>query len=174
MRFELPKIFVFYAGMSFVGGIWIYAANLPVIFFGTRGVALAAWIAFGVFALSNMCSEKTEWGKKLVELFASFLTPSSNTTIFILALMSSLGEEILFRGAVQNQFGLIVASLLFGLMHFPIKPIMMPWTLTAVIMGFVLGALYQYAGNLMAPILLHFLINFLNIWAINQKYGLSK
>jgi uncharacterized protein len=171
---DLVKVFLFYGTMSLVGLLWILFADFEVILLGTKGVGIAAMIAFIVFALSNECSEKTQWGKELTELFSQFLTPTTVPVIFFLAAASSIGEELLFRGAIQNQFGLIVASILFGLVHFPAKKAMIPWTITAIVMGFVIGWLYEFSGHLLAPIMLHFLINFLNIWAINQKYGLPK
>jgi len=171
LKFEIPRVAVFYGAMSGIAAIWIYFSNFKFTFFGTKGMVLATLIAFTLFVLSNECSDKTKWGQKLTHLFKDMLTPLPTGTILLLAVFSAVGEELLFRGAIQNQFGLVIASVLFGLMHFPVMPVMIPWTITAMLMGFVLGGLYMYSGNILAPILLHFLINFLNIWAMNQKHG---
>lgn len=170
-RIELPKIFFFYGSMATIALLWITVMRLPVTFFGFKGLPEAYMIAFLIFIFSTGLSVKSAWAKKLEELFASLLTPIPLPAIFILALLSSVGEELFFRGALLNQFGVVISSLLFGFVHVPIYRSMIPWTIMATVMGFVLGGLYLYSGNLLAPIMLHFLINFLNIWAINQKYS---
>ena len=166
----LRSVLFFYALMTLAAGIWIYAARLPVTLIGIEGLVEAYFLGIALFVISLMLSAKFQWAKELERLFAEVLTPLSWPVIFLLALLSSVSEELFFRGAAQNQFGLIPASLLFGLIHFPVRKTMIPWTLMAVVMGFLLGGLYIYAGNLLAPITLHFLINFANIWIINQKY----
>jgi len=166
----LRKASLFYAAMGIIAVIWILFSDIEVHIFGTKGLLLSYLMAFLVFALSMILSLYAPWAEELEKIFAELLTPLSLPTILGLSLLSGVSEELLFRGAIQNQFGLIIASILFGLVHFPINKKMVPWTLMAVVMGFVLGLLYLYSGNLLAPISLHFLINFLNIWAINQKY----
>lgn len=157
--------------MAVLSLLWIKFAHLPVVFLGAKGIPEASFIAFILYISSHGLTQKTQWGEKLEEFFASLLTPASLPIIFVLAASSSIGEELLFRGAVQNQFGFIAASILFGLVHWPFNKLMIPWTIIAMAVGFVLGGLYIYAGNILAPIMLHFMVNFLNIWTLNQKYG---
>jgi hypothetical protein len=169
---KIYKLILFYMALSASGILWIRWGNLDARFIGeggTRGILFAICVGFTVFALSNMVTQKFEWAQKLERLFQEILTPMSLPTIFAISFFSAVGEEIFFRGAVQNQFGYIAASLLFGLVHFPVQKIMIPWTIAATVMGFVLGGLYLYAGNLLAPITLHFIINGMNLWAIDQK-----
>lgn len=166
---NISKLVLFYAALSVIGILWIKWGDLDVEFIGTKGILFAVCIGFLIFALSNILTQQCEWAQRLERLFASILTPMSLPTIIAISFFSSIGEEIFFRGAIQNQFGYVPASLLFGLVHFPVQKTMIPWTLMATIMGFVLGGLYLYAGNLLAPITLHFFINALNLWAIDQK-----
>lgn len=168
-KIDLLKIAFFYAIMAGIAWLWAYFAKIEWVFWGTKGLIWAYLFALMVFVISLQVSLKTQWAKKMEELFSSFLTPLSHSQIFVLSLASSIGEEMFFRGVLQNQFGIIPASLIFGLFHFPIEKILIPWTLSAIIMGFLLGGLYWHAGNLLAPVMLHFLINFLNLWAMNQK-----
>ncbi|MDE5411976.1 CPBP family intramembrane glutamic endopeptidase [Alkalihalobacterium chitinilyticum] len=79
--------------------------------------------------------------------------------IFFIALIVSISEEILFRGILQTQIGLILASLLFALIHFRYlsKPLLFSM---AVILSFVLGLLFELTNNLLVPIFTHFLIDF--------------
>ena len=70
------------------------------------------------------------------------------------SLAAGVGEELLFRGAVQAEFGLVVASLLFGLAHIGGRSSVV-FGLWVVVMGFGLGGLAHAAGGLMAPIVAH-------------------
>lgn len=69
-----------------------------------------------------------------------------------ISVCAGLGEELLFRGAIQVKFGIVVASIIFGLLHF-ITP---AYCIIATIMGFYLGFLFQYYDSLLIPIQLHF------------------
>lgn len=166
---NLYKIILFYSALAGLGIVLIKWGNLDVRFFGVKGILFAVVIGFIVFILSNLLTQKMEWAQKLERLFVGLLTPMSLPMILTLSFFSAVGEEIFFRGAIQNQFGIVASSLFFGLVHFPIEKTMIPWTLSATIMGFVLGGLYLYAGHLLAPVTLHFIINGLNLWAMDQK-----
>ena len=173
-RIELPKIVFIYTLLSAIALVWIYLAQLEVVFLGIKGIPEATFLAFLLFVLSALLTTHSSWAQKLEAFFAQIVTPLSLPVIFIMALCSSVGEELFFRGALQNQFGFVPASILFGLVHIPWNKLMIPWTLMAIFAGFLLGGLYIYAGNLLAPIFLHFAINFLNLWAINQKYSVHQ
>lgn len=88
--------------------------------------------------------------------------------IFI-AVLSGIGEEILFRGWLQTQFGIVVASVLFGLIHIWGKE-GIGYGLYAIGMGFVLGYLFQYTGSLWAPTLAHAINNFLGLLALEKDF----
>ncbi len=72
--------------------------------------------------------------------------------LFFISACAGLAEELLFRGAIQVKFGIIVASIIFGLLHF-VTP---AYCIIATIMGFYLGFLFQYYDSLLIPIQLHF------------------
>ena len=80
-----------------------------------------------------------------------------------LALVSGAAEEALFRGALQPEVGLVIASLLFGLAHFAPRRDLAAWAPAAVIAGFVLGSLYAWTGNLIAPVVAHATVNAINL-----------
>lgn len=76
-----------------------------------------------------------------------------------LAVLSGVGEEALFRGALQPLIGLVPASLLFGLLHVGPDRRYLAWTLSAVVAGFLFGLLYRTTGGLLAPVVAHALHN---------------
>lgn len=76
---------------------------------------------------------------------------------FALALVSSLGEELLFRGAIQPIFGLIPTALLFALAH--VQYGITPATLTIFLIGLALGHLRRRTST-STTIFVHFGYNF--------------
>ena len=91
----------------------------------------------------------------------------------MLAFLSGIAEEALFRGALQPKVGLVAASLLFGLAHFVPRREFAVWTGTTILAGFMLGLLFQKTGNLIAPIVAHFIVNALNLRWLSVNYGYS-
>ena len=83
----------------------------------------------------------------------------SNTQIMDIVAISALAgfaEELLFRGIIQVKFGIVWASLIFGILHC-LTP---AYFMIATIMGFYLGALYYYYQSILVPIQLHFMYDF--------------
>ncbi len=76
---------------------------------------------------------------------------------FVLALSAGLGEEILFRGALQPVFGLWFTSLLFAIAH--VQYGITPVTLVVFIIGLALGRIRQRTNTSVA-IFVHFGYNF--------------
>ncbi|MFB6356983.1 MAG: lysostaphin resistance A-like protein [bacterium] len=85
--------------------------------------------------------------------------------IVFVSVMSGLAEEILFRGWIQTELGIIVASVLFGLIHiWGEKGI--PYGIYAIVMGFAFGGIYEYTGTLWAPIIAHVINNVFGLLSI--------
>ena len=88
----------------------------------------------------------------------------------LLALAAGVGEEMLFRGALQAALsrwlglwpGLAVTSLLFGLLH----PISLAYVVMAGLLGAYLGAVWIATGNLLTIIVAHALYDFLALMAL--------
>lgn len=95
--------------------------------------------------------------------------------IVIMAFFPALFEEIFFRGALQNLFerwwkmpllAVLVTSLLFSLIHLSIYLF-----LSRVLLGFVLGLMYQRSKNIWVNIVAHFLNNTV---AVIQMFWISR
>ena len=87
----------------------------------------------------------------------------SRAEVLALAVLSSVGEELFFRGAMQPTAGLWLTTTLFGLMHLPHRREFWPWTVSALVMGLIFGVLTEQTANLAGAIIAHFVINFLNL-----------
>src|SRR5271165_7167237 len=93
------------------------------------------------------------------EEFIPLLAGSSWSDMALIALSAGVGEEMLFRGVLQSSLaawvgaraGLVLASVLFGLLH----PISIPYILVTMFIGFYLGSAFLLAGNLLTVIVTH-------------------
>ena len=126
-------------------------------------VFLGIATGFVVVWLSRVASRALDWVDDINEEFRDVLGPLSSTDIFWLALMSSVAEELFFRGFLQGWLGIHLSSIIFGLAHFPYRRRLIPWTVAAVIMGYVFGALFEGRQCLIAAVLAHFVINYFNL-----------
>lgn len=81
-------------------------------------------------------------------------------TIFILALVIAISEELLFRGVLQTTFGLFIASGIFAVIHvrYLKKPILF---IFVVLTSFLIGYLFELTNNLLVVIVFHFALDFL-------------
>ena len=75
--------------------------------------------------------------------------------LVLVSIFSGVGEEAFFRGALLQEFGLVISSVLFGLAHIGPDRRYLVWTVWAILAGFVFGTLFELSGGLLAPILAH-------------------
>ena len=83
--------------------------------------------------------------------------------LFVVAVLPAIFEEWFFRAGVQKLLiqatknawiGIVLASMLFSLVHFDMSNF-----IARTILGFVLGIIYHYSNNIWTNILAHFLNN---------------
>jgi uncharacterized protein len=67
---------------------------------------------------------------------------------------------------VQGAVGWLAASLLFALLHSGPGRELRLWTLFALCAGLLFGALMLWRGNLLAPVLAHFVVNAVNLYRL--------
>jgi len=79
---------------------------------------------------------------------------------FYLSLFSAMGEELLFRGAIQPALGLGLTSLLFGILHVNLSRGLMIPLFLATFSGLLLGWVFLEFNSLLSVIFIHFLFNF--------------
>lgn len=125
---------------------------------------IGATITYSVYSKRNY-----EWARQLEEAIYKVFGSLEKSTIAFLAFLSAVGEEFFFRGALQAEIGYISTSIIFGSIHFVPQKTFLPWTIFAIIMGFILGWLYMYSENLIFPIITHGMINYINLLRICHK-----
>lgn len=97
----------------------------------------------------------------------AFLQMSSITdllyTLLVIAVVPAIGEELLFRGYLQQKFvnrfsnyhiAILITAFLFSAIHFDLQAIV-----PRFVLGVLLGYLYFWSRNLWLPILAHFINN---------------
>ena len=123
------------------------------------GVALGLLVVF----LSRLATHRLEWARVLHMEFHAVVHELTSKELLLLAVASSVGEELFFRGALLPAVGLWPQAALFALLHVRLKARFLPWTLMSFVIGAGLGQLYLLLGDLGGPIAAHFTINFINL-----------
>jgi membrane protease YdiL (CAAX protease family) len=119
-----------------------------------------------------------QWATNLEESMADltkYLTQFDTPGYFILsviiiAIIPGIGEELLFRGFLQNIFRKIIqndhvavwlAAFFFSFIHFQFYGF-----IPRFLLGALFGYLYLWSGNLIIPITAHFLNNFVSLFSL--------
>lgn len=145
---------------------------------------LTIFISIFIFGnlVTNLITVGTNADTSTVEYIAYFIREYKLLSIFIVALLPAVIEEMVFRGVIQHNFNkkynivfsILVASLLFGIAHMNLSQFIFSF-----ILGIFLGYVYYDSKNIIVPILFHFtnnllavIINMKNI-TINLNFNLS-
>jgi uncharacterized protein len=141
---------------------------LATLHFEPRAALLGAAATLPPLAMFWLCLH-CPWGPlaEIAKITEETLVPLFRhcrlAELAIIAALAGIGEEMLFRGVIQaaaaGEIGgprgvwlaLLIASILFGLLHF-ITPM---YAVLAGIIGLYLGGLWLATGNLLAPIVVH-------------------
>jgi membrane protease YdiL (CAAX protease family) len=150
---------LFYGSLTVAAVLWSSLRGLDLRVAGdsaTLSVLLGALTAVVTVTLGLLAYRLIPVLREIAEELAPRLVDRADSSSLVLvAVFSGVGEETFFRGALQQEFGLVVASLVFGLVHVGPDRRYLVWTAWAILVGFLFGALYQVTGGLLAPILAH-------------------
>lgn len=148
-------------------------ASLTVII-----LAASLFVATGFSYITTLIPYPASWieqfdlmEKRYSDQVSATLSLSNPTdlvlAIIVMAVFPAIGEEVFFRGGLQNflsrgtgrpWLAIVVTSILFSLAHFSFYGF-----LSRVVLGITLGALFHYSGRLWISIFAHFLNNALLI-----------
>ena len=143
---------------------WIRWRAIPA--FWTDGpwmlAVLAGLAAAGVLAMVNLallCHAPEIAGVRSIRrLFRDTLRPLFATVglrdVVVISVAAGVGEELLFRGALQAELGLAAASVAFGLLHIGGRDTVV-FGVWVMAMGAGLGWLAVLTGGLLAPMVAH-------------------
>ncbi|MBX3268929.1 MAG: CPBP family intramembrane metalloprotease [Sandaracinaceae bacterium] len=132
---------------------------------GAHGLSagLGALLAGLTVLFTRAITDRFAWARALHQSFRELLGGVGGGAVVVLALASGIGEELFFRAGMQPALGWVITSILFGIVHVGPDRRFLPWTVWAIAMGFLLGALYQSTGSIVGPIVAHVAINAINL-----------
>ncbi|MCB9787590.1 MAG: CPBP family intramembrane metalloprotease [Deltaproteobacteria bacterium] len=161
---------IIYALVTLMGLVVMRWQDIEVVpaVFGASDADLRVHAALGIgagLALVGVTRALSGWApmRALEELVRESLGRPGSVAIIVLAVTSAVGEEILFRGALQPLLGFWMTALLFGLMHGGTMRRFRAWVVFAILAGLLFGALASFTGDLLAPTLCHFTVNYFNL-----------
>lgn len=122
-------------------------------------------LAFAVIVVlaTRVVVVRFDWARRLHAELRPVARDLGLGQILVLAALSSLGEELLFRGLLVPWLGVAIPGVLFGLAHQIRGPSRWVWVAWASFVGVALGALFALTGSLVGPLVAHAAINALNL-----------
>ena len=152
--------------LMLAGLLWVLGRDLPFTWSDASRVSLAGATAIGLLTAAALAAIQfvlrivPERGpvRALRRLYRELLYPlfraSTPIEIVVISVLAGVGEEVLFRGAMQPELGLIITSLVFGLFHVGGR-LTVALGIWAACTGALLGWLAIATGGLLAPIVAH-------------------
>lgn len=154
-----------------IGWCWLGGHDMKLTLSAEElGLAVAIGLAIVVSALA--AQRFTRLFVRLEEAVRERLGGVSTLEIIGISLASSIAEEVFFRGAMQPSLaalfdspiaGWILTSAIFGLVHTGPNRFYLPWTVFASACGLILGWLAMTSGGILQPIVVHFIVNAVNL-----------
>jgi membrane protease YdiL (CAAX protease family) len=117
--------------------------------------------------------------RQIKEYFKHELAPALSgcewPDIAVLSVAAGVGEEMLFRGVIQGALsrllgpaaGVVVASVLFGLLH----PVSLSYVVIAALLGAYLGVVWLVSGNLLTVMVAHAVYDFVALTVLLRMHS---
>lgn len=172
-----PAALLFQGGIGVVGLLAIWLFDIPVL---SGGLGLAEAVLYGVpGALATYVflllltrnsrlfpDDLSSQMQALYKFASSFRWP----VLVALSILAGVGEELLFRGAIQGWLlqytgpwtAVLAASVLFGLVHY----MSFTYFVVATGLGLLLGAVYQLSGSLELVMVWHAVYDMLALYCL--------
>ena len=134
----------------------------------TRDLSVGLLVGMVYVGVSRWLIHSTDWGRALEDELLTLLKTKERAPLKD-ALTSSAIEEVAFRAILLNYMGIWLGAGLFALFHIPTRLGLIPWMLSAFVMGVVFGMLFITGFSLIAPFMAHFTINYVNLHYLNRR-----
>jgi membrane protease YdiL (CAAX protease family) len=125
--------------------------------------AMGVSLAMAVVLLTRVLVARFAWARRLHGELRPVARELSTGHVLLVAGLSSLGEELVFRGLFTPMLGVVASAVLFGLAHQIKGPSRWVWVVWATLVGLGLGAIFALTGSLVGPIVAHAIVNAVNL-----------
>lgn len=126
-------------------------SGLCGLLFGVAVVAFSRWLL------------RLPVARELADALAPATRAMTTGQIVLIALLSSLGEELFFRALLAPYVGVVVSSLLFASLHQVRGRARWLWMGFSLVVGLLVAIVYRATGSLVGPLVAHAFINALNL-----------
>ncbi len=127
------------------------------------GLAVGLGLGLVLVVLSRVAARSWLPMTRMTKSLAELIGPVRWSHAVLLAVLSGLAEEILFRGALWPHLGLVGTTLLFGLVHVLPRRSMWVYPLFATLAGLLFGLLREGTQSIWPCVLAHVVVNALNL-----------
>ncbi|MBK6698068.1 MAG: CPBP family intramembrane metalloprotease [Myxococcales bacterium] len=162
---------------TFLGGVGVVGAlatardpiatrpllDLPLAANLTLSLALGLALAALAIVSARWLVARYSWAQSLHRELAGVVRGNSDRDLWLIAIASGVGEELLFRGLGTQLLGVVLSSILFGALHQTRGPARWAWALWATLMGFLLAGIFVLTGSLLGAVVAHVLTNAKNL-----------
>lgn len=125
--------------------------------------AMGVSLSTGIVLLTRFAVVRFRWAKRLHGELRPIACELSLGAILLVAGLSSLGEELLFRGLLTPLLGVVGSAVVFGLAHQIKGPSRWVWVGWATVVGLGLGSIFALTGSLVGPLIAHAIVNAVNL-----------
>lgn len=160
--------------------LWSWMASIQLVTHLSVGprpflIGLAVGLAMAVVSYLLLLAGKTigflsGLRETIIQEVAPIFSQLSWTDALLVAVVSGFCEEVLFRGVIQSQCGLLATSIIFALFHCPGSRYF-SYGIWAFAAGLLLGWLYIVTGSLWVPIVAHATSNAISL--VILRYGIK-
>lgn len=123
---------------------------------GVAGAALTIIVTRALF-------RRARWARALHGELRPIVSGEGGGVLLLMALASSVGEELFFRGFLSVTVGVILSSLAFGALHQVRGRGRIGWAASAFVMGVFLSLVYGITGQLVGCVVAHAIVNVVNL-----------
>lgn len=165
----------------------VFPSRFGFSFLPATPAQAAIHVAAGLLAasllvvLSFVLVRRTLAGMRLAQAQGSAVSGLSLAGSILVALLAGVVEEMFFRGALWTLAAsltgelpaLAITSILFGTVHGAFRRGAVLWSLTATAAGFVAGLLLMWSDALLAPVVMHVVVDVVDIQLLKKMFRTS-
>jgi membrane protease YdiL (CAAX protease family) len=152
---------LFFVALLLVGGVSAIQERISISWSATAYALVSSIPMFAalIFSLQSGWEPISRLRKDIDEKIAPIFVNSKLIDLAVIALLAGVGEELFFRGWMQDAFvgnlgvwpGIFLPSIIFGMAHY----VSTGYAIYASLTGMYLGVLYHVTGNLYVVMLIH-------------------